>query len=372
MIRTVLRKSYDGLPYHYLSIFPEDQIISQRHLCHRWAVEGYATETHGKSAIEIVTTISWNSRTEASFYHITNLKSIDSCKVHDLIRDIVISKSMQENVVFKLEEGYSLNTPLEEGYSLNTPVTICQLAISRNWEGDQSEFESIVDMSRLHYHCLRGMEAAESNETPYIGSSKHCFALFDINAVYLIYHKLVHVKYLSLRQCIYIELMSDSLGNLRQLQMLDYINAGNKRYFEPKQKDSLMKRCLRVSYLCATCCVPVVMDIRSPLLPRRDECTFACCVQFPAVNWMGLDFRSECWKDIGMLTRLCKLRVAGISEKNVGFTISKLRRLESLSIRSEAGEPVGLQGCLDGISLPPENLQSLELYSNLETLPKWI
>jgi len=31
-----------------------------------------------------------------------------------------------------------------------------------------------------------------------------------------------------------------------------------------------------------------------------------------------------------------------------------------------------LRGCLDGISSPPENLQSLKLYGNLETLPEWI
>ena len=50
--------------------------------------------------------------------------------------------------------------------------------------------------------------------------------------------------------------------------------------------------------------------------------------------------------------------------------ISSLSRLESLSGRS-AGKQ-GLRGCLDYISSPPENLQSLKLYGNLETLLKWI
>ena len=36
-----------------------------------------------------------------------------------------------------------------------------------------------------------------------------------------------------------------------------------------------------------------------------------------------------------------------------------------------AGEQ-GLRGCLEDISSPPENLQSLKLYGNLGTLPEWI
>jgi hypothetical protein len=78
-------------------------------------------------------------------------------------------------------------------------------------------------------------------------------------------------------------------------------------------------------------------------------------------------------QDIKMLTGLRKLGVTGINKKNSPAfcsAISNLSRLESLSV-SSAGKR-GLRGCLDGISPPPENLQSLKLYGNLETLPEWI
>ena len=58
-IKTVLMKSYDGLPYYlkacflYLSIFPEDQKISLRRLVHRWVAEGYSRGVRDKSAVEI-------------------------------------------------------------------------------------------------------------------------------------------------------------------------------------------------------------------------------------------------------------------------------------------------------------------------------
>lgn len=137
MIRTVLEKSYDGLPYHlkscflYLSIFPEDQIISRRRLVHRWAAEGYSTAAHGKSAVEIADDYFMELKNRSMILPFQqsarSRKSIDSCKVHDLIRDIAISKSMEGNLVFRMEEGCS-------SYIHGA---IRHLAISSNWKGDK-------------------------------------------------------------------------------------------------------------------------------------------------------------------------------------------------------------------------------------------
>jgi len=135
-IRTILEKSYDGLPYHlkscflFLSIFPEDHIISQRRLVRRWTMEGYSNERLGKSANAMAETYFTELKNRSmilpSQQSIYSRKSIDSCKVHDLIRDIAISKSMEENLVFRLEEGCALSTH----------GTIRHLSISSNWKGD--------------------------------------------------------------------------------------------------------------------------------------------------------------------------------------------------------------------------------------------
>ncbi|RLM58482.1 putative disease resistance RPP13-like protein 3 [Panicum miliaceum] len=137
-IRTILEKSYDGLPYHlkscflYLSIFPEDHIISRRRLVCRWTAEGYSSERRGKSANEMAETYFTELKNRSlilpSQQSVHSRKSINSCKVHDLIRDIAISKSMEENLVFRLEEGCALSTH----------GTIRHLAICSNWKGDQS------------------------------------------------------------------------------------------------------------------------------------------------------------------------------------------------------------------------------------------
>jgi len=422
-IRTILEKSYDGLPYHlkscflYLSIFPEDHIISRRRLERRWTVEGYSSERRGKSANAMAETYFTELKNRSmilpSRESVCSRKSVDSCKVHDLIRDIAISKSMEENLVFRLEEGCAMSTH----------GTIRHLAISSNWKGDQSEFESIVDLSRI-----RSLSVFGKCKPFYISDKMMFLRVLDLEGtIGLKYHhldniwKLLHLKYLSLRGCRGITLLPDSLGNLRQLQVLDvrdtrvkalpetitqlqklqYIQAGRLIDYVTEEKLSLMFRCLVGACLCGTCCLPMLCCINGPFhkpVTRRDACTFACCVAFPALmtgvyeekgatvprgirklkdlqtlREVNVGRGSAVLQDIKMLTGLRKLGVTGINKKNgpaFRLAISSLSRLESLSVRS-AGKP-GLHGCLNGVSSLLENLQSLKLYGNLEKLPEWI
>ncbi|XP_047072188.1 disease resistance protein Pik-2-like, partial [Lolium rigidum] len=148
-ILAVLTKSYDGLPYElkscflYLPIFPEDYKVSRRRLVRRWTAEGYSREVRGKSAEAIADNYFMDLISRSMILphqqSIHSRKGIDACHVHDLIREIGVSKSIEENLVFRLEEGCSLNTQ----------HTVRHLAISSNWEGNQNDLESIVDMSRV-------------------------------------------------------------------------------------------------------------------------------------------------------------------------------------------------------------------------------
>jgi hypothetical protein len=132
LIRAVLMKSFDGLPYYlkpcflYMSIFPEDCNISRRRLVRRRAVEGYSVEARDKSCMEIADGY-FEEHIERSMvlsHHgrISSRQKADSCKRHDLISDISISMSTKENLVLRLEEGCSSNTH----------GTVRHLAISSN------------------------------------------------------------------------------------------------------------------------------------------------------------------------------------------------------------------------------------------------
>uniref|UniRef100_A0A8R7NVV5 Disease resistance protein RPM1 n=1 Tax=Triticum urartu TaxID=4572 RepID=A0A8R7NVV5_TRIUA len=421
-IRTVLMRSYDGLPYHlkscflYMPIFPEDYKVGRRRLVRRWSAEGYSREVRDKSAEEIADTYFMELISRSiilpSQQSIHSTTRIDSCQVHDLIREIAISKSIEENLVFRLEQGCSLNTRSVARH----------LALNGNWEGDQSEFKSIVEMSRV-----RSITVFGEWKSFFISDKMTMLRVLDLeDSTGLHAHhlehigKLLHLRYLSLRGCQYIFHVPDSLGNLRQLETLDIrdtnvlmlpktiiklLKITNLRAGETplSEEDSvkdfiprIMRRRLCLLPLCSMAfCLSWCALAFSCMegMNHHDICIMVCCWLLPAAA-MHLDMPRGMRKlkalqtlgvvnvgrwgkvilqDIKRLTYLRKLGVTGINKENgqeLCTTVAGLSHLESLSIQSE-GEP-GLCGCLDGIFSFPEKLQSLKLYGNLVKLPEWI
>ncbi|VAH98068.1 hypothetical protein VPH35_069194 [Triticum aestivum] len=431
-IRTVLLKSYNGLPYHlkacflYLAIFPEDYKISLRRLVRRWIAEGYSREVRGKSAHEVAESYFMDlisrSMILPSQLSSHSRKEIDSCQLHDIIRDISISKSAEENLVFRLEEGCGLNN---QG-------TTRHLCVSSNWKGDRSEFEGMVDLSRVRSITIFG------KWRPFFISDKmRLLRVLDLEGTSgLVDHhlkhigKLFHLRYLSLRECHGIYHLPSSLGNLRQLQTLDvtgtYIIKLPKTIIKlrklqhlrargvgnnddcpeyPEEVPDIMrnKLCMLTSSsvgFCVACCAPHLLKECMGIdgdTNRRDVCTACCCTYLPmqvtrrsrrgvavprgihklkALHTLGIvniSRRKAALREVARLTGLRKLGVTGINDSNGGelcSALSNLSSLETLLVQSE-GKP-GLFGCLDALSTPPEKLESLKLYGNLVRLPAWI
>uniref|UniRef100_A0ACD5Z8Z2 Uncharacterized protein n=1 Tax=Avena sativa TaxID=4498 RepID=A0ACD5Z8Z2_AVESA len=220
-IKTVLMKSYDGLPYYlkscflYFSIFPEDRNVKRRRLVCRWIAEGYAQDISqaDRYFMELVE----RSMMLPTRNSVCNVQGIDSCQLHDLIRDISIAKSMEENLVFRLEEGCR---PSTHG-------AVRHLAISSNWEGDKHEFESTVELS-----CIRSLTVFGGWKPFYISDKMRFLRVLDLEGTeglkdHHIKHvgKFLHLRYLSLRHCSIVQL-PESVGNLSQLETLDIKHTG--------------------------------------------------------------------------------------------------------------------------------------------------
>ncbi|KAJ1269412.1 hypothetical protein BS78_07G209500 [Paspalum vaginatum] len=432
-INSILGKSYDGLPYHlkscflYLSIFPEDHEVSRRSLVRRWTAEGYLGEAHDKSMEEVASNylkeLIERSMIIPSQQSVYSRKGIDSCHVHDLMRDIGISKSTEENLVLRLEEGCRSNTK----------GIVRHLAINSSWKGDKSELESMADLSHV-----RSLTVLGKVRTFFISGKMKMLRVLDLECTEgLVDHHLrqigefYHLKYLSLRGCGDVYCLPDSLGNLRQLQTLDiaftnvtklpktftrlirlqYLCAGGVRLDEAESYTDLVegvpkavrnRLCLPTAYslgCCAACCAPRILKRATDMdgePNRRDVCTVCCFNRIPLVvkrqstrgvqvpkgicklkdlQKMGLVNLARGKKilhEIKTLTQLRKLAVTGVSMRNAKelcSAIANLIFLESLLLRAEGD--TGLF-CLHGIFSPPVDLQSLKLYGNLGELPSCV
>ena len=240
--------------------------------------------------------------------------------------------------------------------------------------------------------------------------------------------KLAHLIYLSLRGHAQVFHLPNSLGNLRLLHTLDISGTSiiklprtiiklvkmqrilasevGERYwrlYKDADGQSLMSLPIYSVGCCVSCCAPNHLGNKLNLddaaqINRRNVCTAFCCsilpyyaaggrspggVEVPRGIWklkvlhtlrtMDISEGKTVVQDIKKLTRLRKLGLTGINKRNgqeLCSAIAHLSSLESLSLHSN-GEP-GLSGCLDGMSLPPENLQSLKLRGILVKLPAWI
>ncbi|KAF0896660.1 hypothetical protein E2562_026773 [Oryza meyeriana var. granulata] len=110
-MRQILTLSYNHLPHHlkacimYLSIFAEDYMIVKDQLLKRWIAEGLVAEKRGLTQMELA---------EGYFNELVSRNMIDRvtsqgtlrdgireerCRVHDMMLEILVSKSLEANFV---------------------------------------------------------------------------------------------------------------------------------------------------------------------------------------------------------------------------------------------------------------------------------
>ncbi|KAF6987434.1 LOW QUALITY PROTEIN: hypothetical protein CFC21_005084 [Triticum aestivum] len=106
-MKNILSLSYNDLPPNlktvllHLSNFPEDYVIDRERLVRQWIAEGFISEQRGRSCQEVA---------ESYFYELINkslVQPVDirydgkvrACRVHDMMLELIISKSIEENFI---------------------------------------------------------------------------------------------------------------------------------------------------------------------------------------------------------------------------------------------------------------------------------
>ncbi|KAM3271635.1 hypothetical protein ACQJBY_042066 [Aegilops geniculata] len=109
-MRQILTLSYDHLPYHlkgcmmYLSIFPEDYVISKDRLLKRWIAEGLIPKKRGMTQMEVAEDYFNELLSRSMIDRGTDIVTMyhwreETCRVHDIMLEVLVSKSLEFNFV---------------------------------------------------------------------------------------------------------------------------------------------------------------------------------------------------------------------------------------------------------------------------------
>ncbi|CAM0947870.1 unnamed protein product [Alopecurus aequalis] len=203
-------------------VFTSDKSIRRRRLLRRWIAEGYSRDTSGGGTAEengeelfaelVASSIIQLQQTPSS----NNKVDDDVCQVNGFFREYIISRPMEDNLVFALEGRCSVNSQRAGQH----------LTIRSCWDRDKIVFESI-DFTRLRSLTVFGEWRSFfiSND-----SNMGLLRVLDLedtksgltdNVLEQIGELLPRLKFLSVRGCKDITRLPDSLGGLRQLETLD-------------------------------------------------------------------------------------------------------------------------------------------------------
>ncbi|EEE51959.1 hypothetical protein OsJ_33608 [Oryza sativa Japonica Group] len=220
-MQRILSLSYNDLPHYlktcllYLSTFPEDVLILWDPLVRRWIAEGFVTaQGEGGRTLEEVGECYFNELINRSMIQPDEIQydgQAHACRMHDMILDLIISKSVVENFITSFSHNYLLG---------------CQDKVIRRLSLDCRERDAILPATMVlssarslvvygstehiplisAFHVLRTI-AIESND-----KLKNCY-LRDIG-------RLFQLKCLRLRE-VGISELPEEIGELQELQTLE-------------------------------------------------------------------------------------------------------------------------------------------------------
>ncbi|KAF7104947.1 hypothetical protein CFC21_105811 [Triticum aestivum] len=377
-MRQILTLSYNHLPYHlkgcmmYLSIFPEDFEIPRDRLLYKWIAEGLVEEKRGLTLLEIA---------EGYFDDLSSRSMIDSvlslgyngkwtsCRVHDMLLEVMVSKSLEANFI-------SLSGGQYEGMSYDR---IRRLSVHAGANNDSTSMNGGASgrrgkrnsMERLEVQQVRSLSIFDFQEKKLLDrlgqftllrvldledckglENKH---VKDICGMYLL-------RFLSMKGTD-ISLLPEKVGELEHLQVLDV--AGTLLLKLPETMTGLEKlEYLRFRHRAQwyTMWTPPVGIRKMKALQNID------CVVIKDVRVA---------QDLGELGDLRDVTI--FVEESSGSTqaildalvksISKLYSLRSLGIGRFNKRSINF---LNAMPSPPKLLQYLYLDGAMDEFPHWV
>ncbi|KAB2596576.1 disease resistance protein RPM1-like [Pyrus ussuriensis x Pyrus communis] len=363
-LKRILSLSYHHLPYYlkscvlYFGIFPEDYSISCVRLIRLWIAEGFVKLQEGKTLEEVgeeyLTELIHRSLVQVSEVYMNG--KARSCRVHDLLREVLLKKGGDSSFCHVLSKDKSTFKPTNRRLSINISPSevlgsITESHIRSVFTFNQEEWpESFLNTLRRNFQLLKVLDFMDApiNQLPkYVGD------------LYLL-------TYLSLRNT-KVELLPDSIGNLENLETLDLKQT--LVYEIPAKIYKLVKLRHLLAYYCDDNMDFCINWQRGVKMHEGIGCLQALQKLYHVeANYGGI----KLIKELGKLWQLRKLGLKNLKReygRALCASIEKMNRLESLDLSAISEDEV-LD--LESISTPPEFIRSLILMGRLEQLPSWI
>ncbi|KAI6707022.1 hypothetical protein NL676_009984 [Syzygium grande] len=243
-VSKVLALSYDDLPrqlkpcFLYWASFPEDAKIPVKKVLHMWIAEGFVSSpAYGGGGEITVEDIAERYLMELIKRGMVQVQfklngKIKTCHLHDLMRDLCISKATQES--FLSIRNIQLDNEMEDCSSLTATCKTRRLSLNVHGSAKGNIFPRVEQIGRTMLH-LRTLMIFYSRA--YVGGMWEQFRPIYINNKFLRVLKLehlfivsgslpkavgdlVHLRYLSLAGSMF-EGLPQSMGNLLCMEFLD-------------------------------------------------------------------------------------------------------------------------------------------------------
>nr|XP_048326690.1 disease resistance protein RPH8A-like [Ziziphus jujuba var. spinosa] len=293
-VNEILALSYYDLPYYlkpcflYLGNFPEDSEISKRKLIRLWIGEGFIPTLTGPGdtkqrlteqvAEGYLEELIGRCMVQVDRRDHTGISGVKTCRMHDLMGKLCISKAREENFAQVIQQSsmwidgsaasssqylggsHSRRLVIHPGVHLQyhkahwACITFFKKLVSKN--NPQSSSSSSVESNWVeHVHsnlrsllCFGGilpLSALNSSnfrmlrmlEIPVVGASDEIIVVGGLG-------NLIHLRYLRLDAVNRDITLSSSIGNLRNLHILDI-----KRCYRVRGSMSMISRLIRLRHL---------------------------------------------------------------------------------------------------------------------------
>ncbi|XP_028755936.1 putative disease resistance protein At1g50180 [Neltuma alba] len=384
----VLALSYNDLPYHlkpcflYLSQFPEDSEISTKKLIRLWVAEGVVAsqyETERGEIMECVAELYLNDLISRCMVEVGQMGSsgrIKTCRLHDLMRELCLSKAKQEgflHIIGGLPQNGTSGSSSACTLDAKPSGVVRRLAVFLDQNVDHlipSDHKANKGLRSLLYFHEKKCRLGDLQLLKNVFENYRLLRVLNFEGIKgkegdclpKEVGDLLFLKFLSLRRT-YLQILPSSLGNLKNLQTLNLQTITKVTWDSTVQIPNVIWKLKRLRHLYLPNWCGNIIDI----LQLEDLVDLQTLVNFPA---------NKC--DVKDLLRLSKLRKLVLNDPRYFQDFSeifsppnkKLNYLQSLSLRTDKFSFPDKVVDLEKLVLGCPSLHKLQIEGRIQRLPE--